>query len=131
MPLQTPGRHSPPTEHPPEVGTRAVCWVVSAFRGAQKPQRSAAGCAPERGVKVNAHVGAPRPLSPALASSVSSAHVHSVKAHLRHRGSLAIALFNDIIEKKDWLEPPGRRRGNKHFFWKCNMKLSIQKYMVL
>ena len=53
-----------------------LCW---GSRGVQKPQRLDAGRALERGVKVNVHVGTPRPLYPTLASWVSSAQVQKVR----------------------------------------------------
>lgn len=77
---QVPGTQSPPTKHPPEVGSRALRWFVLGSRGAQTPQLLAAGRALERGVKVNAHAELPRPLSPAVASRASSTQVHTGQA---------------------------------------------------
>lgn len=79
MPAQIPGTQSPPTEHPPEVGSRALRGLCWGSRGAQKPHLLAAGRALERRVKVNAHVGSLRPPFPAVASRASSAQAHTVK----------------------------------------------------
>lgn len=84
MSPRVPGTQSPPTQHPLEVGTRALRWFVLGFPGeTETTALLAAGRALERGVKVNAHVELPRPLSPAVASKGISTHVHRVKDYDR------------------------------------------------
>lgn len=85
----------------------AVPW------GAQKPQLLGAGRALERGVKVNAHVGAPRPLCPAVASWVSSAQVHMVRDSRKTRSKSRDISTPRHWRIQDWLEPLRRRRGSK------------------